>query len=181
MPIKIFSGLALLAALLASPALADDGHGHDAAPSSPTGPVLPRFATSSGLFEFVGVIDDKKLTAYLDHFADNSPVKGARIDLEIGGAKVALKESADGEFEGLLADALPSGLTPVTATVSADGETETLAAEVDVHDDDDHAASVRAPAARTGVAWGAAALAALALMAWLRRRTTFARRAGGAA
>jgi len=180
MLLKTFSGLALLAALLASPALADDGHGHDAAPSSPAGPVFPRFATSSALFELVGVVDGKKLTVYLDHLADNSPVKGARIDLDIGGAKVALKESADGEFEGLLADALPSGVTPVAATVSADGETEMLAAELDVHDDD-HAASVRAPATRTAVAWGAAALAALAVLAWLRRRTTFARRAGGAA
>ena len=41
----------------------------------------------SETFELVGVLSGKQITLYLDRFADNSPVRDAQIELEIGGAK----------------------------------------------------------------------------------------------
>ena len=80
---------ALLAAviLVASPAWAGEGHDHgDAAPAA-VGKALPRFSAVSETFELVGILSGKQITLYLDRFADNSPVRGAQIELEIGGAK----------------------------------------------------------------------------------------------
>ncbi len=178
----LLAWLALAALTLAPASRADDGHNHDASPAAASGPALPRFAASSDLFELVGVVDGKRLTIYLDRFADNSPVQNAKVDLEVGGAKVALTEHEPGEFEGALADALKAGVTPVTATVVAGHETDLLAGDLDVHEDA-HAA----PAAASGWtrygpwALGAAVLAALS--AWWMRRDATARRArvGGAA
>lgn len=177
---KSFVGLALLAALLVVPAVADDGHDHGAAPSAPAGPVSQRFAAASELFELVGVLNGKQLTVYVDRFDDNAPVKAAQVDLEIGGAQVALKERADGEFEGTLATELAHGITPVTATIAAGGETDILAADLDIHGDThDTSAQGRSP---KGYAAGLAViLAVLFALTWLRRRVSTAPRDGGAA
>lgn len=166
------TGLAGAIATLCAPALAGDGHDHGPAPAA-TAPALPRFAASSELFELVGVARDRQLTVYLDGFADNAPVKGARLDLSVGGAPVALKEIAPGEFEGALAQPLPPGLTPVTATVAAGSDTDLLAGEFDVH--------AQEPAAHHGPAWQAYVGAALAAAAALLALAWRARRNGGAA
>ncbi len=83
------AALSLAAFLLGAglPAVAGPGHDHgDAAPAA-TGSALPRFAAVSETFELVGVLDGKQVTLYLDRFADNAPVRGAKIELEIAGAK----------------------------------------------------------------------------------------------
>ena len=176
-----FAGIALCAAfLLSPPALADDGHGHDAAPAGPAASALPRFSASSELFELVGVLDRQKLTVYLDRFEDNTPVKGAQIELDVGGAKVALQEIAEGEFEGRLARALPEGVTAVTATIAAGDDSDLLAGELDIHAGT-HEDAAPGHGLRNGLGWGIGILAALAAIALLLRRTGAARRAGGAA
>ena len=71
----------------AMPVLAGEGHDHGDATPVATGKALPRFAAVSESFELVGVLDGKQVTLYLDRFADNTPVRGAKIDLEIAGAK----------------------------------------------------------------------------------------------
>ena len=77
-----------------SPAWAGEGHDHgDAAPAA-VGQALPRFSAVSETFELVGVLNGKQITLYLDRFADNSPVRGAQIELEIGGAKFKAEKQA---------------------------------------------------------------------------------------
>lgn len=173
----LFMALALAAPCL--PAWADDGHDHGPAPAAAAAPALPRVAAVSELFELVGVAKDRQLTVYLDGFADNAPVKGATLDLAVDGAKVALKEVADGEFHGTLAQALKPGLTTVTATVAAGTDIDLLAGEFDVRADAAQAA--HGPAWRRVLGTVLAAGAALAALAWIARRTAAARRAGGAA
>ena len=56
---------------------------------------------------------------YLDRFADNSPVRGAQIELEIGGAKFKAEKQGEDEYEVVLPDAPKEGVLPVTATVTA--------------------------------------------------------------
>ncbi len=181
MPTRITAGLLLSMALcISATALADDGHDHGASSAAPAASALPRFAASSDLFELVGVVNGKQITVYLDRFDDNSPVKGATVELEVGGTKVALKEHAEGEFEGQLAQELQPGVTPVTATVVAGNDTDLLAADIDVH------AAQPSTAAATR-SWkmlaggGALGVAALGVLTWAGRRLRAGRRAGGAA
>jgi len=131
--------LGTAAALLstAQPAQAGPGHDHGEAPAAGAaiGSALPRFATSTELFELVGVLKDRQLTLYLDHSASNAPVKGATLELEIAGAKLPVQASGDGEFQATLAQALPEGVSPVGASVSTAEASDLLAAEIDVHMD----------------------------------------------
>lgn len=177
---SICIGLALFAALWTFSARADEGHDHGATPASASGPALPRFAAVSELFELVGVVNDKQLTVYLDRFGDNAPVKGATVELEVGGKAITLKEHAEGEFEGTLAQVLASGVTPVTATIKVGNEVDLLAGEMDVHEP---ARGVEAPHSRkTYLAGAGAAVALLLVLAWLARRMQTRRvRLGGAA
>jgi hypothetical protein len=140
------------------------------------------FAATSELFELVGVVNGTQLTLYLDHSADNSPVKGAKLELEFGGSKIDTKPRADGEFEATLAQPLKPGVTPVTATVAAGPETDLLAGELKIPD----VGPTAAPPARswqTYTGWTAAGLVLLGALAWLARLATGRRtaRAGGAA
>lgn len=171
-----------IAATLLGPVSADDGHNHDAGPAAAAGPALPRFVAASDLFELVGVVDGRQLTVYLDRFADNAPVKDARVELELGSAKVALKENAAGEFEGTLTSALSPGVIAVVATVAAGTETDLLAGDLHVHDGA-HGPAAHSHSWREYAGWGAAAIAAVALLGWGVCRTLASRRvrAGGAA
>ena len=180
-PKNMLTGTSLLAFLFAMPAMAADEHGHDhGAPAAASGPALPRFSAVSEAFELVGVVSGKQLAIYLDRFEDNAPVKDADVNLEIGGAKVALKRLVDGEYEATLAEELKPGVIAVTATVAAGKDTDILAGDLDVHEP----ASAHASQARNWrsyAAWVAGALAVLGGLAWLRRRARSAQRAGGAA
>lgn len=176
-----FAWLAL-AALAYAPAQADDGHNHDAAPAVSAGPALPRFAATSELFELVGVVNGKQLTVYLDRFEDNAPVKGANLELDIGGAKVALKEHEPGEFEGSLASEVKPGVTAVTATVVAGKDSDILVTELDVHEEA-HVDAAHSHGWREYAGWGAAALVVIAALGWALRRWRSSRQArvGGVA
>jgi hypothetical protein len=174
---SILFTLALLAAVVA-PAWADDGHGHDA-PAAAAGAALPRFSAVSEAFELVGVVNGKQLALYLDRFEDNSPVPDARLELEVGGKKVPVGVHAPGEYEATLPEELKPGVTPVTVTLEVKGETDLLAGEIDIHEDEHEEA--------TGggwvqyAAWGAAALLVLGAAAAVARKRASGRTVGGAA
>ena len=178
------TGRALAVAVFAtgSAALAGPGHDHGDAPAAGHGTAAPRFAATSDLFELVGILDGRKLALYLDRTEDNSPVKGASLELEVAGSKVVVTEGAEGEFQGEL-PALPGpGVLPVTAMVVAGGESDLLAGELEVHGPE-VASAERIPSAwpryapwAAGVAAGAALLAAAVAFARVR-----AARDGGAA
>jgi hypothetical protein len=179
--------LCAAAILVASPAWARPGHDHgDAAPAA-VGQALPRFSAVSETFELVGVLSGKQITLYLDRFADNSPVRGAQIELEIGGAKFKARTSegrqGDDEYEVVLPEAPKPGVLPVTATVTAGNEADLLAGELDIHEEAhaDEAAHTHSWTEYAG--WVVAGIAALALLGWGGRRVMNARsvRAGAAA
>ena len=164
-------GLALMLGFTPLSALADDGHNHGDAPAAAAGPAQPHFAATSDLFELVGVLQGQKLALYLDHAGDNSPVKDARLELDIGGTQVPVTRVADGEFEAALAAPLPEGVSAVTATVVAGKESDLLAGEIDVHAAE--LAHAEPSGGNSRAAWMAGALAlvllALATVGWLRR------------
>ncbi len=175
------SAAALLLGGNAAWAADDHGHDHGEAPATAAGPALPRFAAVSETFELVGVLSGKQLTIYLDRFADNSPVKDARLELEIDGAKMKAEPHGEGEFEVMLAEAPKAGVLSVTATVVSGKESDLLAGEFEIRE----AAHVDAqvPRWRRVVSSAIAGLLALGFLAWGSRRVMAARRkrSGGAA
>ena len=177
LPAAVFTA----AILVASPAWAGPGHDHgDAAPAA-VGQALPRFSAVSETFELVGVLSGKQLTLYLDRFADNSPVRGAQIELEIGGAKFKAEKQGDDEYEVVLPEAPKPGVLPVTATVTAGNEADLLAGELDIHEEAhaDEAAHTHSWTEYAG--WVVAGIAALALLGWGGRRVMNARSVRGGA
>ncbi len=172
--------LAALSLAVTLPAWAGEGHDHGDAPAATTGPALPRFVAASNLFELVGVLDGKHLTLWLDHAADNSPVKDAKLELELGGVKVPVEAHGEGEFEATLAKPLMPGEFPVAATVYAGEEADLLAGDLDIHAEDEAAEAAHTHGWQEYALWAALAGAALAGLAWLIRRFR-SQRLGGAA
>ncbi|MDQ5903072.1 MAG: hypothetical protein QG672_659 [Pseudomonadota bacterium] len=178
----------LAAALLAAtmPALAGDGHDHGEAPASAGGPAAPRFSSASDVFELVGVVEGKRLALYLSRYDDSSPVKNARLEIELGGVKIPVEAHGEGQFEAMLAAAPKAGVIPVAATIYAGDETDLLAGELDVHDESAVAGTAHSTSWRDYATWGVAATLALLLATiGLRRfallRNTQNARHGGAA
>jgi hypothetical protein len=108
-------------------ALADDGHGHgDAAPAAAS-TASPRIAAHSELFELVGIVDKGQMKVYLDRYATNEPVTGARIEYESGNNKGTAQPQPDGTYL-VKFDALGKpGDLPFSFTVSAGPDTDLLA------------------------------------------------------
>jgi hypothetical protein len=170
----------LAALILAAASMARAGDDHGDAPAATTGPALPRFAAESELFELVGVLDGTHLTLWLDHAADNSPVKDARLELELGGIKVPVEAHAEGEFDATLAKPLAPGEFPVAATVYAGEETDLLAGDLDIHAEAEAAETVHSNGWQEYALWAALAGTALAGLGWLIRRLR-GQRVGGVA
>lgn len=169
--------------LVAPAAWAGEGHDHgDTAPAA-AGQALPRFTAESELFELVGVLSGKQITLYLDRFGDNSPVRDAQIELEIGGAKFRAEKQGEDEYEVVLAEAPKPGVLPVTATVTAGKDTDLLAGELDIHEAAHTDEAVNTHSWTEYAGWAAGGLVALVLLLWGGRRALAARsvRAGGAA
>jgi len=75
------------------------GHGDDSVAPPPSGVSLsPRLAARSGDFELVGVALGRTLSIYLDRFADNQPVAGAKLDVEADGQTTAATAEPDGTY-----------------------------------------------------------------------------------
>jgi hypothetical protein len=184
MTFKSFAAvLSVVIAALAvpSPAVAAPGHDHADGAMPTAGVALPRFAATSEAFELVGVLDGKQLTLYLDRATDNSPVKDAKLELELGGSKLDIKARGEGEFAAVLARAPEPGVIPITATVHAGHETDLLAGQLDLRAAA-HAQTAHVQSWRDYALWVGAAVAALLLALWGVRRVRMRRaRTGGAA
>jgi hypothetical protein len=176
----------LLAVLLATASLcswADAGHDHGEAPAAAGSPAKPRFTAISETFELVGVVNGKHVTLYLDHTADNSPVKDAKLELELGGTTLAIKPHGEGEFEATLAAELQPGVFSVTASVVAGQQSDLLAGDLDIRADTQTADAAHGAKWKRYSAWVLGGLVALALLgfAFVRLKTLRHNRLGGAA
>ncbi len=124
---KSLCTMALMAALGFPPALlADAGHDHGEAPAAPAGPAAPRFESHSELFELVGVLENGKLTLYLDRYRDNAPVANARLEVDSEAFKGEAAPAAEGVYTLPGAPFARPGRHALTFTVTAAEETDLL-------------------------------------------------------
>lgn len=186
-PIAFFRALcaALVLGLTAQAIWAGAGHDHGEAPAASTGAASPRFVATSELFELVGVLSGQTLSLYLDRADDNSPAKGATLELALGENPVAVKAVGDGAFEATLPSPLPEGVLAVTATVVAGSDSDLLAGELDIHTSA-HAPEASGRVSRTTLAAAAVVAIGAVLALWAMRRARRMRmspatRVGGAA
>ncbi len=155
---------------------AGDDHG-EAAPVV-AGASSPRIASSSELFELVGIAQGEELVIYLDRFATNTPVTNAKIEVEIDGVKGIAEAQPDGAYRFDSAVLKRKGSQPVSFTVAAGADTDLLAADLVVGEAPHEDASMPT---RPWWHWAVLAGAVLALMAlaagFMRRklRTSTAR------
>lgn len=161
-------GLTVLTLGITPSSWAGPGHDHGDAPAMTEGATSPRFTAVSESFELVGILQGKQLTLYLDRSSDNSPVADARLELELAGQKIAVQSQGVGEFVATLTQELPPGEHAVMVTVVTARETDLLAGELDLHEDE-HSDAPAGP--RAWLIYAGMALVILALIVWgLRRR-----------
>jgi cobalt-zinc-cadmium efflux system membrane fusion protein len=171
------TALALAIATAAAASFAGDGHDHGDAPAPAAGSASPRLSAHSDLFELVGVVDGGVMTLYLDRYASNEPVTGAKIEYEAGADKGIAQPQADGTYVIRLAALGKPGELPFSFTVSAGADTDLLAGDLDIHDPHDHA-SEQPRALLPWLSIAAAGATALAIALVLARKLRAARRRG---
>lgn len=163
--------LVLIASALVFVAPAALGHGgedHGAPPPSVIQSISPRADAKSDEFEAVAVLENKKLLLYLDHFASNAPVVGAKVEIEGGGLKGVVSESSPGVY-AIDAAAITPEKHPLTISIETEDSADLLLATLDI----------RPPSAGIGhvhewsewAVWSGAGVLALAGGAlWIARR-----------
>src|SRR5580765_170186 len=136
-----FRGLLVLLSLVVGlclgetpwPASAHEGHDHDAAMAAPPGVSLnPRLVARSDDFELVGVARGRTLSIYLDRSADNQPVIGAKLDVEVDGQTMSATAEPSGIYT-LTADWVArAGQHDVIVTIISDQGSDLLTGTLEV-------------------------------------------------
>ena len=125
--------IAVLTLAISPTSYAGPGHDHgDEKPNQQQAKTLPRFYAESDLYELVGVIRDKQITLYLDRYATNEAVKGANLEVEIDGVKMAVKPHGDGEYLIELKDKIKDQPTPISITINDGGVNDILVSTIDL-------------------------------------------------
>jgi RND family efflux transporter MFP subunit len=160
------------------PAGAHEGEDHGAPPAATAAtatPSGPSGEAHSGRFEVVVTgSEDGRLTVYLDDYATNAPVEGARLILSVADRQVQASAVSPGTYEARLAAALPHGTTNVVVQVRGVGADEQLNVPVVVPEHEENVAGESSFDMRS-VLLGAGALALLLGAAFLAYRLLWRR------
>lgn len=147
------------------------GHGgedHGAPVPTASQVVSPRATAVSDAFEMVAVLEGRKLVIYLDQFASNAPVPGARVEVEGGALKGVAKELAPGVY-ALDAASLPAAKYPLVISIDTADTADLMAATLDVAQP--QAEVIHVHQRSEWVVWGSAgALALVGGALWRARR-----------
>ena len=134
-----------LATALLTVAFSAFGHGgedHGAPPAALIQSVAPRASAASDDFEIVAVLEDRKLVVYVDRFASNEPVAGARVEAE-GDASAVLGlagETSPGTYVIHLAADFPAARHPLTISIETSDNADLLSLLLDTSQPEDAAA-----------------------------------------
>ena len=151
-------------------ALAHAGEDHGAPAAALVAAALPRASSATEAFELAAVAEKDRLVLYLDRYATNEPVSGAKVELDSTVAKGAANEAAPGTYVLPLASTLASGRHALAIVVEAADTADLISLSLDVPADT--AAAAPAPTWR---AWklfggsGALLIAGVGVLAMRRR------------
>jgi hypothetical protein len=108
-------------------------HGDDAvAPPPPNASVAPRLVAQSTDFELVAMPQGKTLSIYLDRFADNQPVIGAKVDVAVDGKTMTATAAPSGIYT-LTGDwVAQAGHHDMIFTILSDQGSDILAGTLDI-------------------------------------------------
>ena len=169
----------IVAALIASApslALAHAGEDHGEPASAAVAAALPRASAATSELELVAVAEKDRLVLYLDRYATNEPVAGAKLELESPAARGPAAEAAPGSYVFALSGPLPPGRHGIAVVVDTAGTADLLSLTLDMPP---APAAAAAPASSAWTAWtpwklwggsGALLIAGAGVLA-LRRRT----------
>ena len=162
----------LSALLCAAPlAWAHDGEDHGtpspamgltSSPPAVSQSVAPRASAKSEDFELLLVADKQALVIYLDSFANNAPVPGAKIEVEGAGLKGTAAEVAPGVYQ-LAAPALGAGKHALTMSIETADNADLLATTLEIAPKAD-AAPLALPPANGSAHWMTWGLGGVALV-----------------
>jgi cobalt-zinc-cadmium efflux system membrane fusion protein len=165
-----FTRLIATALLCAAPlAWSHDGEDHGAPPPTVNQAVAPRASAKSEDFELLAVLDGKALVIYLDAFASNAPVPGAKVEVDGGGLKGVAAEQSPGVYS-LPAPALGPGKHALTISIETADNADLLATTLEVAPE--VAALAKSDTGRPWLKWagGGALLLAAGLVLLSHRR-----------
>ena len=118
--------------LSTSVAFAHGGEDNDTPAPVATTSQGPRIEIRSDQFELLGALQDDHLTLYLDRYASNEPIAGAKIEVEGAGVKAVATAAGNGVYS-VPADALTKpGKHPLIFTVQAGDIADLLNGELTV-------------------------------------------------
>ncbi len=155
----------LFVAIAVGAGTATAGPGHDHGDEAPVaaGMASPRVTSHSDLFEVVGIVEAGVMTVYLDRYASNEPVVGAKIEVEAGAAKGMAQPQPDGSYRFEHAIFKTPGTVPVSFTVNDGKDTDLLAGDLKLPDE--HAGHDHDEAGHAWLSWAGYAAGALLLLA----------------
>ncbi|MBP2147542.1 MULTISPECIES: efflux RND transporter periplasmic adaptor subunit [Xanthobacteraceae] len=124
---------ALLAGLvLATGAMAHEGHDHGAPAAPQVTSLAPRAEAASADFELVAVLRDGILAIHLDRFTDNAPVDRATIEMDTPEGAQTAKPEEPGTYVVAAPFAAKPGTHDLAFTVTAGGTVDVLATTLTV-------------------------------------------------
>ncbi len=130
--ISLFVLLAVVALTARAGGDSSDGHTHgEVEPVATAISGAPRALASSEAFELVAVLEGKKLLLYLDRFASNEPVAGARVEADGGGLNGVAAETVPGIYV-MDAASMPKAKIPLTISIEAGEDADLLSATLDI-------------------------------------------------
>lgn len=117
-----------------------EAHGDEAQSPPPDLALAARASAQSEDFELVAVLEElkpqgKRLLLFLDRFATNEPVLGAKIEIETAGQSLAAQEISPGVYAtafGALANVVAGTKLPLTMTIEAGDSTDLLATTLEI-------------------------------------------------
>lgn len=121
----------LVAVAFTAPALAHEGEDHGAPPPTPASEAPARSSASTGVFELVAVASGGRIVLYVDRFATNEPISGARIEVQGSTRKASAEEVEPGVYRVAADEWGSEGTHPLTVDVEAGGEIDLLSLSIE--------------------------------------------------
>lgn len=163
----------LIFTLLLVPVLAlahgDEDHGAAAKPAS-VADVAPRAEAQTELFELLATAGNGQLTIYIDRYASNEPVTGAKVEVESGDWKAVAPAAGNGSYRVSAPQFAKPGHYPLLFTVAAGADSDLIETTLVVAEAARPAAAAGLPGAGSMWWWVGGALAALAGISLLLKR-----------